>query len=49
MLARVHGTDESVGIASLISGTRSMLALAYDLVALNERHNIYVGMLILND
>ena len=31
MLARVHGTDESVGIASLISGTRSMLALAYDL------------------
>ncbi len=31
MLARVHGTDESVGIASLISGTRSMLAIAYDL------------------
>ena len=31
MLARAHGTDESVGIASLISGTRSMLALAYDL------------------
>jgi len=31
MLARVHGTDESVGIASLISGTRSMLALAYDM------------------
>ena len=31
MLARAHGTDESVGIASLISGTRSMLAIAYDL------------------
>jgi acetylornithine deacetylase/succinyl-diaminopimelate desuccinylase-like protein len=31
MLSRAHGTDESVGIASLISGTRSMLAIAYDL------------------
>ena len=31
MLSRAHGTDESVGIASLISGTKCMLALAYDL------------------
>ena len=31
MLAKVHGTDESVGIASLMSATRCMLALAYDL------------------
>jgi len=31
MLARAHGTDESVGIASLISGTRAMLAIAYDI------------------
>jgi acetylornithine deacetylase/succinyl-diaminopimelate desuccinylase-like protein len=31
MLSRAHGTDESVGIASLISGTRSMLAIAYDM------------------
>ena len=32
-LANIHGTDESVGIASLISGSRVMLALAYDLLA----------------
>ncbi len=31
MLARAHGTDESVGIASLVSATKAMLALAYDL------------------
>ena len=31
MLAKVHGTDESVGIATLVSATRCMLALAYDL------------------
>ena len=31
MLSRAHGTDESVGIASLISGTKCMIALAYDL------------------
>ncbi len=30
MLSRAHGTDESVGIASLISATKAMLALAYD-------------------
>jgi acetylornithine deacetylase/succinyl-diaminopimelate desuccinylase-like protein len=30
MLHRAHGTDESVGIASLISATKAMLALAYD-------------------
>ncbi len=33
MLRRVHGTDESVGIKSLVSGTKVMLALAYDLLA----------------
>ena len=33
MLSRVHGTDESVGINSLISGTKIMLALAYVLLA----------------
>ena len=33
MLNRVHGTDESVGIKSLISGTKIMLALAYDILA----------------
>ena len=33
MLARNHGTDESVGIRSLISGTKIMLALAYDMLA----------------
>ena len=30
MLTRAHGTDESVGIASLVSATKTMLALAYD-------------------
>ena len=34
MLSRVHGTDESVGISSLMSGTKIMLALAYDLLAI---------------
>ncbi len=33
MLGNVHGTDESIGIKSLISGTKVMLALAYDLLA----------------
>ena len=33
MIAFIHGTNESVGIQSLISGTRIMLALAYDLLA----------------
>ena len=33
MLAHVHGTDESVGIQSLMSGTKIMLTLAYDLLA----------------
>ena len=33
MLDRIHGTDESVGIKSLVSGTKVMLALAYDLLA----------------
>ena len=28
MLSRAHGTDESIGIASLISGAKIMLALA---------------------
>ena len=31
MLSRAHGTDESVGIASLISATRCMIALSYDM------------------
>ncbi len=33
MISFVHGTNESVGIRSLISGTRIMVALAYDLLA----------------
>ena len=33
LLNHVHGTDESVGIKSLISGTKIMLALAYDILA----------------
>lgn len=33
MLSKVHGTDESIGIKSLMSGTRVMLALAYDMLA----------------
>ena len=33
LLSHVHGTDESVGISSLISGTKIMLALAYDVLA----------------
>ena len=32
MLDHVHGTDESVGISSLISGTKIMLALAIDVL-----------------
>lgn len=31
MLSRAHGTDESVGIESLISGTKCMLALVWDI------------------
>lgn len=31
MLSKAHGTDESVGIASLVSSTKCMVALAYDL------------------
>ena len=33
MISFIHGTNESVGIRSLISGTRIMLSLAYDLLA----------------
>ncbi len=33
MLTMVHGTDESEGIKSLVSSTKIMLALAYDLLA----------------
>ena len=33
MITFIHGTNESVGIRSLISGTKIMLALAYDLLA----------------
>ena len=32
MLTRNHGTDESIGIKSLVSGTKIMLALACDLL-----------------
>ena len=32
MLTWAHGTDESIGIKSLISGTKAMLALAIDLL-----------------
>ena len=32
LLIHVHGTDESVGIKSLVSGTKIMLALALDLL-----------------
>ena len=32
MLSRAHGTDESIGINSLISGTKIMLALAIDIL-----------------
>lgn len=31
MLSRAHGTDESVGIASLVSGAKAMIALAWHL------------------
>ena len=31
LLSRAHGTDESVGIATLVNSTRCMLALAWDL------------------
>jgi acetylornithine deacetylase/succinyl-diaminopimelate desuccinylase-like protein len=30
---KVHGTDESIGIRSLVSGTRAMVSLAYDMLA----------------
>ena len=33
MISFIHGTNESVGIRSLISGSRIMLALAYDLLS----------------
>jgi acetylornithine deacetylase/succinyl-diaminopimelate desuccinylase-like protein len=33
MLSRAHGTDESIGISSLVSSTKIMLALAYDMLA----------------
>ena len=32
LLARMHGTDESMGVKSLMSGTKIMLALAYNLL-----------------
>ena len=32
MFARNHGTDESIGISSLVSGTKIMLALAIDIL-----------------
>ncbi|MCI0437668.1 MAG: M20/M25/M40 family metallo-hydrolase [Chloroflexi bacterium] len=33
MLSRAHGTDESIGINSLVSGAKIMLGLAYDMLA----------------
>jgi len=35
VLVRMHGTDESIGIKSLVSGTKIMLALAYDVLKVN--------------
>ena len=43
MLAYMHGTNESVGIQSLISGTRIMLALAYDMLAESRRYRFSRG------
>jgi acetylornithine deacetylase/succinyl-diaminopimelate desuccinylase-like protein len=34
LLTHAHGTDESIGIRSLINSTKVMLALAYDILAL---------------
>ena len=34
MLSRAHGTDESIGIKSLVSATKIMLHLAYDILAI---------------
>ncbi len=31
MLSRAHGTDESVGISSLVSSTKSMIAIAWQM------------------
>lgn len=36
MLNKIHGTDESVGIKSLVSGTKIMLALACDLLGAEQ-------------
>ena len=33
MLSKAHGTDESIGIKSLVSGAKVMLHLAYDMLA----------------
>ena len=38
MLSRAHGTDESVGISSLISGAKIMLALAIDILGEKRAH-----------
>ncbi len=36
LLDRIHGTNESIGIKSLVSGTKIMLALAYDLLVADK-------------
>jgi len=36
MLSKAHGTDESIGIKSLISGTKVMLHVGYNLLAVNN-------------
>ena len=33
MQDRIHGTDESIGISSLVNSTKIMLALAYNMLA----------------
>ena len=38
LLSKVHGTDESIGIKSLISGTKVMLHVAYEMLAINEEN-----------
>ena len=37
MLSQIHGTNESIGINSLISSTKIMLYTAYNLLASNSK------------
>ena len=36
MLSNVHGTDESIGVKSLVSGAKIMLHLAYTMLAVED-------------